>query len=410
MQPVIVGIDPGTTSAFAILSFDFKVLKVKSKKNYSFPSLIYDIYKFGLPIIVATDKKDIPSFIKEFSQKTGAKIYNPKYDTKKGEKHSIVKEKGFLDYCKNTHETDALASALFAYREYYPIIRKIKNYVEENKKHNLKDLLIIKVLNEDKNITKAVNELEKKTETKKIEVKKIKEIINNVLTKEEKEVYLLKKTIDKLRFEIETLKKENKVLKEKRIDINEEIKKIISFKEKKALSLIKENNFLRERIKEKNIKIRELNEFILKTKNSVLVKKLKNLSNVEYEKKKDILKIEKDDIIFIENFDSFSENVFNNLKENIKFILYNSKKVSIENDLKYNLKDSKNNIIEVLKKYFFLIDINKFTFYENENFVLINKDEFKIISKKLINETNKNDLLKEIIENYKQERKKELFE
>ncbi|MEM4397411.1 MAG: hypothetical protein QW757_02160, partial [Candidatus Woesearchaeota archaeon] len=142
-----------------------------------------------------------------------------------------------------------------------------------------------------------------------------------------------------------------------------------------------------------------------------LVKKLRNLSNVEYEKKKDILKIEKDDIIFIENLDSFSENVFNDLKEKIKFILYNSKKISKENnlkDLKNNL--SRNNIIEVLKKYFFLIDVNQLTFFENENFLLINKEEFNLISNKLINQENKKDLLKEIIENYKQERKKELFE
>ncbi|MEM4397429.1 MAG: DUF460 domain-containing protein, partial [Candidatus Woesearchaeota archaeon] len=196
MQPIIVGIDPGTTTAFAVLSFDFKVLKVKSKKSYSLAGIIYDVYKEGYPLIIATDKKEIPSFIKEFSQKTGSKIYNPKYDTKKGEKLYIVKEKGLLDYCKNTHEIDALASALYAYREYYSLIKKIDNFIKDKNKIYLKNILLTKVIIEEKNILKAISEIESKNvEKPKKEIKKIEEIFLKDLTKEEKEIFLLKKTI-----------------------------------------------------------------------------------------------------------------------------------------------------------------------------------------------------------------------
>ncbi|MEM2139077.1 MAG: DUF460 domain-containing protein [Candidatus Woesearchaeota archaeon] len=405
MQPIIVGIDPGTTSAFAVLSFDFKVLKVKSKKSYSLAGIIYDVYKEGYPLIIATDKKEIPSFIKEFSQKTGSKIYNPKYDTKKGEKLYIVKEKGFLDFCKNTHEIDALASALYAYREYYSLIKKIDNYVKDENKSYLKNILLTKVIIEEKNILKAISEIESKNEEKpKKEIRKIEQIFLKDLTKEEKEIFLLKKTIDKLKNELNFLKKENNLLKEKRIDINSEIKKIISFKERRALFLAKENNFLRNKINQKNIKLKELNEIILKTKNSVLIKKLKNLSSKEYQFKKDLLKIEKNDILFIENFDSFSEKVLYDLKEITNILVFNF----------INQSNQDKKIIKDLEKHFLIIDKNIFNMnnliYENENFLLLSIDEFENLKNKLMKEKNKKDLLNEIIENYKYERKKELFD
>ncbi|MCM2326039.1 MAG: DUF460 domain-containing protein, partial [Candidatus Woesearchaeota archaeon] len=118
MRPIIVGLDPGTTSAFALLDTDFKVLKIKSKKEYPMDEIISDVCSNGVPIIVGCDKKDLPSAIKEFSQRTGAKIHLTSYDTKKDEKKVMVKTNGFWEIVNNAHEIDSLASAIMAFNDY----------------------------------------------------------------------------------------------------------------------------------------------------------------------------------------------------------------------------------------------------------------------------------------------------
>jgi predicted RNase H-like nuclease (RuvC/YqgF family) len=386
MHPVIVGIDPGTTSAFAVLSFDFKVIAIKSKKEYSLGGIIQDIYRYGNPILVGTDKKEIPSFIKEFSQKTGAKIYSPKYDTKKGEKLFIVKEKRFIDLVKNTHETDALASAIYAYNEYLQLIKKVNSFVEKNNKEELKDKLLIKVITENKNIIEAVTELET------IPVKKLAKVIEYPHTEkkepthEEKEITWLREFTQKLKDEIRDLKEENDFLKQKKIDITKVTRKTLSFKENRALSLEKENRNLKKEIEQKNNIIKKLDSFISECKNNVLLKKLKNLGSEEYTAKKDLLKISKEDNLLVEDISIMSENVLCDLKENVKVIIY----------VKGLNKEVSQNFV--------LFEKNKFDLFETKHFALVNKDKFE----KEVEKANKKKepfSIKEILEEYKRERK-----
>jgi predicted RNase H-like nuclease (RuvC/YqgF family) len=369
MHPIIVGIDPGTTSAFAVLSFDFKVLRVKSKRNYSLSKIISDIYDNGNPIIVGTDKKQIPKFIKDFSQKTGAKIHKTKYDTKKGEKKSIVKEYGFSDFTKNAHETDALASAIYAYKDYEPLLNKINKYVKKNNKKDIKDKITVEVITKEISIKKAVLEIEKKP--KKFKVKKPKIITEKrVLSKEEKEIILLKKLIKKLKTKVKNLQKENKKLKQKKIDIDKETKKIISFKEKRALLLNKENKNLIKIVKEKDKIIKELNKFIEKTKDSVLIKKLPN-------------KIVKGDIFLIEDISTLNKAKIQQLKDNVRIIIYT--------------KGSK------LLSDFILIPKKNLRLVEIEFYALVKKTDLDREIKKSIPKKSP-DYIKNLLEEYKRER------
>ncbi|NTV24091.1 MAG: DUF460 domain-containing protein, partial [Nanoarchaeota archaeon] len=237
MHPVIVGIDPGTTSAFAVLSFDMKLLGVKSKKEYSQSELIENIYSYGVPIIVGTDKKEVPSSIKEFSQRTGAKVFAPRYDTKKGEKLHIVKDHDLIAKVKNAHETDALASAIFAYNEYKALISKIFAYVKQNNKQNILDKLLMKVILEGMPISSAAIELERKPEERPEPKKESLAILPRALTKEDHQIMLLKQHVGTLKEKIAELEIENARLKSRKIDINAESKKRLSQKEQKLLSL-----------------------------------------------------------------------------------------------------------------------------------------------------------------------------
>lgn len=366
MHPIIVGIDPGTTCAFAAISLDFSVLKVKSKRNYSLSKLILDIYKEGNPIIVGTDKKQVPNFIKDFSQKTGAKVHRTKYDTKKGEKKLIVKENGFSDFVKNAHETDALASAIYAYNEYKPLINKINKYTTRYNKQNIKDKILVDVLNKEISIKKAAAEIEKKP---KINVKKPKiKTEKKEISKEKKEIFLLKDLVKKLRTQLMEFKKENKAIRQKKVDINKETKKIISFKEKRALSLQKDNNRLSNRLKEKNSEIKNLNMFIEKSIEHILIKK-------------SIDKAKKGDILLIEDLSVLSIKRLNEVKTNI--IIY-----------------SKSN--KLLSEYI-LIPKKNLNLIETENFALVKESELNREIKK--NKIKKGpDFIKNLLDEYKRER------
>ena len=88
---LIVGIDPGTTTAYALLDLNGNLLDVNSSKNYDLGTLIKVIAEKGLPLIVGCDKKNVPWFVQDFATKTGAKVISPEEDLKVAEKKDIAR-------------------------------------------------------------------------------------------------------------------------------------------------------------------------------------------------------------------------------------------------------------------------------------------------------------------------------
>jgi uncharacterized protein len=384
MEAVIVGIDPGTTTAFAVLDLEFNVVCVKSKKEYSLAGLISDIYKEGNPVIVGTDKKEVPSFIKEFSQKTGAVIFAPGYDTKKGEKKHTVKNKRFLQHAKNAHEIDALASAIYAYNDYRPLLNKIKTFVEKNNKKHLRDRILIKVLNDEVSISTALSDIEKPPR-KTTHVKKLPVIMQKKeVTKEEKEIRLLNTVIKKIKAEHKVLKEENNRLRNRKINIDQETKKIISFKEKRALFLEKENRKLKKEIALKEKIIRKQDRFISQSGDAVLLKKLKNLGSEEFRKKQDVLDIGKEDILLVEDIGTISDNVIGKISEMVKIIVYR-----------------KGSPKPMHGKFILIKDVS---FEETKYFALAKKELLEKEIEKAQSKNRKDLMLKEILEEYRRGR------
>ena len=157
MHPLIIGLDPGTTTAYAILDSNREIIKVASRRNIKLSSIIRDIIKYGRPLLVGTDKEKVPRLVKKFSLATGAKIVSPPEDRSVREKRNSMNLK-----TKNEHEFDALVSAFYAYDKYQKTFRKIKNSLIKNNKIELLDYVITLVLLEEINIYKAVKILESK--------------------------------------------------------------------------------------------------------------------------------------------------------------------------------------------------------------------------------------------------------
>ncbi|MDD3407016.1 MAG: DUF460 domain-containing protein, partial [Methanomicrobium sp.] len=64
-RPVIVGIDPGTTFAFAALSLDGELLALKSSRQMSLSDWTEQISSAGKPVLIASDVSKMPSSVEK---------------------------------------------------------------------------------------------------------------------------------------------------------------------------------------------------------------------------------------------------------------------------------------------------------------------------------------------------------
>jgi len=70
--PLIVGVDPGTTTAYAVLDTRGKLIKTHSSKGLDQGAMIKAITEIGNPIAVGCDKAKPPSAVERLAVKVGA--------------------------------------------------------------------------------------------------------------------------------------------------------------------------------------------------------------------------------------------------------------------------------------------------------------------------------------------------
>src|SRR3989344_6609699 len=201
---LVVGIDPGTTTAYAALDLSGNVISVKSAKNLGINALLAEVMQLGKIVVIGTDKAKIPSLVEDFSAKTGARIVYPKEDLKVEEKKSMVRE----FKTENEHQDDALASSLFAFKRINPVLDRIDSYAKDNNKEGIKDNIIGLVLIKEVSIREAADIIENydKEETriikKVIEEKTLRQSdfmrLYRIAKRYEKEFMLLKRQNDKI--------------------------------------------------------------------------------------------------------------------------------------------------------------------------------------------------------------------
>ena len=368
MKPfLIVGIDPGTTLAYAILDLDGNVIKVKSSKSLNIDSLTANIFYFGKPLIVATDVIPVPKLVEKFASQTGSKIIGPKQNFKVFQKKELTKHYGF----KNDHERDALAAAIFAFKKIRALLKKIDLYVSKYNKEDLKKDISYLVLSKNLSISDAVFSLEKKE--KKPIVKKPKLRTESIKVKFD-EVKYFKNQNEKLKNKIKHL--ENK-FKKLNIHINrlsdKKVRDLIGFRERKINFLNKEIEDYKIEIKKLNKKILSLNDWLFRIDGFLVVPRFSNLSFDEIQGKK--LK----DVIFVENPGIFSERALKFMKGKVGVIIHSqpaSKSI-----------------------------LSRFIFINAQKLAAIVKDKFVFVEKaKLDEEKNKFDILSKVVKEYKKER------
>ena len=386
---LIVGVDPGTTVGYAAIDFEGNVKQVGSGKDLDLGTLIPKLICLGKPLIIAGDKQKNPDFVDKLAVKTGARVMCPGYDLKVSEKRELL---GSYE-TKNHHETDALASAVFALKKIRPLLNKINIFIEHYKKEGIKPQLIEFVVGKELNIRGAVEIIE---EPEKEEVKIIKEVVEEKRLSEKdflfiykkfkdakRDIFLLKEQNTKLKEQITAIKKDYEYMFKQisKSQLDKKMQSLLNFKEKRIRFFDNELKKKQDEIKSMQNEITMLIYFLSNTNSALLLKKLDNLGLNEFEKKGKILNIKEGDILLVKDPDIISEKTIDEIKGRINIILYKkpvSKKIES-------------------KLPFIFIDANRLVIEENNYFGMVNKEEFEIIK-------NKTALLHKIVEDYKKER------
>jgi len=134
-QPIIVGIDPGTTTGIAILNLDGEIISTFSKRNFSKADIIEFISNFGRPIVIATDMNPPPETVEKLATSLPAKLFYPDSTLKRKEKSKLIRK---LEVRPNRHEKDALAAAIYSYKRLKPIINKVEQKMKAYTKDEIR--------------------------------------------------------------------------------------------------------------------------------------------------------------------------------------------------------------------------------------------------------------------------------
>ncbi|HLD42674.1 MAG TPA: DUF460 domain-containing protein [Candidatus Nanoarchaeia archaeon] len=317
MKPLLIGIDPGTTVGVSVLDMQGRVIEVSSSKELSLPKLIAHIIPFGKPIIAATDKRQIPKFIEKFAASTGAKIIAPREDLKVLEKRELCR--GFKT--ASQHQLDALASSLFAYKHISPLLRKIRSVLEKQERIESFETIAEQILLDDKNVEACLSGLSEKPEA--IAGREIR----------------IERT-NHMRKALESLKRENSLLKEHQREIEQRLKRrrtwrirkpvpdsLLAYKDARIRSLETIIRKKERQIEDSRKHIGRLMEFISGLNRMVLVKKVSNLTRREFEAK-EFLKIQEKDILLVEDMASQSSELIERLRQmNVLIIARKPKKL-----------------------------------------------------------------------------------
>ncbi|WP_181693510.1 DUF460 domain-containing protein [Natronomonas sp. LN261] len=108
---VIVGIDPGTTTAVGVTDLEGAVLDVWSSRTADTADVIEWIIEHGRPVIVAADVEPMPETVEKIRRSFDAAGWIPDRDLSIDKKLHRTREEAY----DNDHERDAMAAALFAF-------------------------------------------------------------------------------------------------------------------------------------------------------------------------------------------------------------------------------------------------------------------------------------------------------
>lgn len=143
---LIVGIDPGTTTAYSIFDTNGNLVEIKSFRNAPESTIISAITEKGKTLIISCDVNPAPKLAEDIAKKLGAVLIAPEKSLLMSKKTRLVdeflKEQEEFIKINNKHERDAIASALFAYKQTRKLFDKIENEIDGELTDSIKERVL----------------------------------------------------------------------------------------------------------------------------------------------------------------------------------------------------------------------------------------------------------------------------
>lgn len=304
---MIVGIDPGTTVAWAFLDLNGKLISVGSRRNFDSDSLLKEIMNKGRALVIGCDKAKTPFLAQSIAAKFGAKVVSPNYDLLVDEKRELTKN----FQTNNAHESDALASALFAYNKVLPLLRRVEKTLEKEGRLNLLEKVFEIVLKENMSIRaalvlcdekpKVVEEPQNEEEERDVDLVRL----FSALSRERRSFVQVKEQNARLENEARRLRNEINLLKEKQSELvkPKSREKRLNEKDARIQSFADRFENAKREIEEAKGHILFLEKHLLK-RDFVAIPKMGKLSWNDAISVRPFV----NDCVFIESVDSLSEN------------------------------------------------------------------------------------------------------
>ena len=142
----ILGVDPGTTAAYCLLTLDGRIQVLRSSKGLTRADIIREVYEKGIPVMIASDVPQVPHFVEKIASTINAAVYTPQKPIPVSEKQELAREYSDAIRVRNAHERDALTAAVFAYRSIQSKLQQIDRMIRDEQlkidRNHLKALVI----------------------------------------------------------------------------------------------------------------------------------------------------------------------------------------------------------------------------------------------------------------------------
>lgn len=321
MIKTIVGIDPGITTAIAVLDLKGAPLHIESRRDWSYGEVLQRLIEVGEVVLIASDVRPAPTFVSRIATELNAKLFTPRKILSVSEKRKLAKE-----YCekhalqlKSEHELDALSAALRAFSYFKRKFERIEAYTKGRDLRFLADEVKARVL-KGRTIKMALQSVTEETSKETVERRvRVHENLNDLRSRieelneqiqEYRERYRTLVEINiKLRRKVEFLERRNAELEAKLREFKEK-HKADAEKEREFYILLEALKVQRDRMNTYLSKIGEYERSLklierirsLKTKDeSILVKKVDTFTKEGVERAIAQQNIGEGDIIMLSN-------------------------------------------------------------------------------------------------------------
>ncbi len=120
MSYVIVGIDAGIKTGYAIVDLNGRLVTGGVEKEASDERIVQIICQEWVPVLIASDTSPPSHFVQKVASRLNLRVYAPRESLSRLEKRAIGKD------IEDPHVRDAYAAAIKAYRRYQNRLRQIE--------------------------------------------------------------------------------------------------------------------------------------------------------------------------------------------------------------------------------------------------------------------------------------------